>query len=366
MRMLPLVCVHGTYRSSESMLSPFLPGEPITYHERYYLRDHLATNTSDRPYIKEDTLSLHHTSNKEQRITMLTVFSYSLPLSIDDYSAKALLKIVLLLITGFSVHLSLSPPNPPASPKHCLSQKTFFERCVRWVTFCSKAMVWIETLCDAFVTTAQAFPSVQIVSTLAHILCPFPPTSTITSPSLILIIGALCTNLGALLRLACFRTLGSFFTFELAITPAHALITVGPYATVRHPSYTGVYLTLLGASAVGLAPGAWLRECWLRRGVCAAEVGIMKVSAWGLGALALEGDVETVKEAADSHCATHFGLGGLFAWSALAFWTVKVAYALRSTHRRLATEDAELHRVFGSVWEAYAKKVRWRLVPWVY
>ncbi|EPS97120.1 hypothetical protein FOMPIDRAFT_28089, partial [Fomitopsis schrenkii] len=144
----------------------------------------------------------------------------------------------------------------------------------------------------------------------------------------LIILGALATLFGAILRVACFRALGPLFTFELAITPSHSLVTTGPYAWVRHPSYTGIYLTLLGASAVGLAPGAWLRECALRLGA-------------GLGA------------------------GAALAWLVLAFWVFKVAYALRSTNRRLRTEDTELRKAFGVVWDEYAERTRWRLLPGV-
>ena len=64
----------------------------------------------------------------------------SMSVSVDPSSVQALVKILALLVTGFSVHVSLSPPNPPAPPKLRLaaSRKTLFERCVRWVTFCSK------------------------------------------------------------------------------------------------------------------------------------------------------------------------------------------------------------------------------------
>ncbi|EJF61557.1 hypothetical protein DICSQDRAFT_19069, partial [Dichomitus squalens LYAD-421 SS1] len=133
---------------------------------------------------------------------------------------------------------------------------------------------------------------------------------------------------GAQLRLACFRALGALFTFELTISPTHTLVTAGPYAHVRHPSYTGVYALLLGASAVLLAPGAWLAEAWLRPGAVARTA--------------------------------------VLAWAFVSFWVAKVAYALKSTNRRVVTEDRELHRVFGARWEEWAARVRWRLVPGVY
>lgn len=43
------------------------------------------------------------------------------------------------------------------------------------------------------------------------------------------------------------RTLGRLFTFVLRIRSNHELIRTGPYAFVRHPSYTGLYLESFGS-----------------------------------------------------------------------------------------------------------------------
>jgi protein-S-isoprenylcysteine O-methyltransferase len=50
------------------------------------------------------------------------------------------------------------------------------------------------------------------------------------------------------------RVLGKFFTFDVAILSGHSLIEAGPYRYIRHPSYTGALVTLLG---IGLALGNW-------------------------------------------------------------------------------------------------------------
>ncbi|KAH9830217.1 uncharacterized protein C8Q71DRAFT_717390 [Rhodofomes roseus] len=273
------------------------------------------------------------------------------PLDVDPSTFQALLKIAALVVTGLSVHVSLSPPNPPAPPKLRLAaaRKTFFERCVRWVTFCSKMMVWIGTLLDFLATTSLALPSIPVTSFVTSVLCPEHSSSSHTpllAASPLLIAGALATLFGAVLRVACFRALGPLFTFELAITPSHSLVTTGPYAWVRHPSYAGIYMTLLGASAVGLAPGAWLRECALRLGTCAVIFPAI---------------------AAPPCVHVHgLGLGTVLAWFVLAFWCVKVAYALQSTNKRLRTEDTELRKAFGAVWDEYAERTRWRLLPGVF
>ena len=48
--------------------------------------------------------------------------------------------------------------------------------------------------------------------------------------------------------------LRQLFTFDVAIHPGHSLVDAGPYRYVRHPSYSGALLTMLG---FGLALGNW-------------------------------------------------------------------------------------------------------------
>jgi protein-S-isoprenylcysteine O-methyltransferase Ste14 len=51
---------------------------------------------------------------------------------------------------------------------------------------------------------------------------------------------------GGLGRIWCYKTLGPFFTFELTIRTSHKLIKTGPYAYVRHPSYTFASILVVG------------------------------------------------------------------------------------------------------------------------
>jgi protein-S-isoprenylcysteine O-methyltransferase len=60
--------------------------------------------------------------------------------------------------------------------------------------------------------------------------------------------------LGVALRWFSATILGKYFTFDIAIQGGQALIEAGPYRYVRHPSYSGALLTLLG---FGLALGNW-------------------------------------------------------------------------------------------------------------
>ena len=51
---------------------------------------------------------------------------------------------------------------------------------------------------------------------------------------------------GIALRAWSILTLGRFFQYWIKIQPGHRVVTGGPYRYVRHPSYTGIALVLLG------------------------------------------------------------------------------------------------------------------------
>jgi protein-S-isoprenylcysteine O-methyltransferase Ste14 len=59
---------------------------------------------------------------------------------------------------------------------------------------------------------------------------------------------------GVAFRWWAIATLGSFFTFDVAIQTGQRVIETGPYRYIRHPSYTGALITLVG---LGLALGNW-------------------------------------------------------------------------------------------------------------
>jgi protein-S-isoprenylcysteine O-methyltransferase len=50
------------------------------------------------------------------------------------------------------------------------------------------------------------------------------------------------------------RVLGRYFTFDVAVHSGQTVIQVGPYRYIRHPSYAGAVITVLG---FGLALGNW-------------------------------------------------------------------------------------------------------------
>ena len=57
------------------------------------------------------------------------------------------------------------------------------------------------------------------------------------------------------MRLYAIGVLGASFTTAVAVAPEQTVIETGPYRLIRHPSYTGFLITLLG---LGLSSTNWL------------------------------------------------------------------------------------------------------------
>jgi protein-S-isoprenylcysteine O-methyltransferase Ste14 len=80
-------------------------------------------------------------------------------------------------------------------------------------------------------------------------------TTTIAGGWVPLLVGLLLMWLGIALRQWAVWTLGRFFTVVVRVTDGQSVVDRGPYRWVRHPSYAGLLLTLLG---LGVALGNWL------------------------------------------------------------------------------------------------------------
>lgn len=82
------------------------------------------------------------------------------------------------------------------------------------------------------------------------------PATAITSARTFLFwLGILLINVGIAFRLYAIHVLGASFTTTVAIAPEQTVIETGPYRLIRHPSYTGFLITLLG---LGLSATNWL------------------------------------------------------------------------------------------------------------
>jgi protein-S-isoprenylcysteine O-methyltransferase Ste14 len=133
------------------------------------------------------------------------------------------------------------------------------------------------------------------------------------------VFGALLSFLGGLLRLYCYRALGSQFTFEISFRSQHKLITQGPYGVVRHPSYSAAFIAFTGIGIYHGAHGSWVNESdVLEHTIGRTVIGTMTLMSFA-------------------------GLAGLV--------------------RRISTEDKMLRMQFGEEWEEWAKKVPYVTLP---
>jgi protein-S-isoprenylcysteine O-methyltransferase Ste14 len=73
------------------------------------------------------------------------------------------------------------------------------------------------------------------------------PAATIIRASMFFFwFGILLMYAGMALRLYAIKVLGRYFTTSVAVATEQTVIEVGPYRLIRHPSYTGLLITLLG------------------------------------------------------------------------------------------------------------------------
>ena len=135
-----------------------------------------------------------------------------------------------------------------------------------------------------------------------------------------LVSGTLLTALASLLRLSSFRSLGHHFTYQLAILPSHALVTTGPYAYIRHPSYIALPFIVSGCALSFTSQGTVLRE-WL-------------------------GESSTD-------------------WVVLSI-LIGMLYVGWQFVKRAEAEDKVLKEEFGKEWEEWARVVKYRFIPGLY
>jgi protein-S-isoprenylcysteine O-methyltransferase Ste14 len=81
-----------------------------------------------------------------------------------------------------------------------------------------------------------------------------PGAATPWQQTALFALGVIFILLGVALRWYSIRTLGRYFTRDVAVSSDQPVVQHGPYRLVRHPAYSGTLLTMLG---VGLAVTNW-------------------------------------------------------------------------------------------------------------
>ena len=135
-----------------------------------------------------------------------------------------------------------------------------------WACFASwiipEAIAWrIKRSTDSTKTRDQGSLSLIVVLWWVGIAMDFSlsllmPQAVISSRKTLVFFAGICLMLmGMALRWYSASVLGKYFTFDVAIQSGQVLIEAWPYRYVRHPSYSGALMTLLG---FGLALGNWV------------------------------------------------------------------------------------------------------------
>ncbi|KAI0319486.1 ICMT-domain-containing protein [Amylostereum chailletii] len=232
-------------------------------------------------------------------------------------------KLLCLAASAASYYFSFTPPLPAPTTRDEVYKGPFFETIVRRLTYMSKIFACTMLACEFLVVAAVAYPTTFHRTETLRTLCyrAVPNSTMLLTPTPTFLLGFALMASTAFLRLWCFKTLGNLFTFEVTVRPSHVLVTTGPYAYVRHPSYTAASLHLVGWFTIHFASGGWNRECELM---------------WTQGG---------------KWVALYFGLS-LF--SIISMW------------KRGPVEDEGLRKKFGDSWERYRKEVPSMFIPGIW
>ena len=169
-------------------------------------------------------------------------FSFSFDMESMSYELFPLVQLFLLILSTLSFHAGTTNPNRSSIGDYVVDEGFGASFGVYLVPKFIKILIWSSTLYQALYLYFQASSS-ALISTL------FPQISTVINCmpfTPISVVGYLFMIIGGMGRVWCFRTLGAFFTFEITIRNSHKLIKTGPYAYVRHPSYTFVFIMATG------------------------------------------------------------------------------------------------------------------------
>ncbi|KAI0636972.1 hypothetical protein C8Q77DRAFT_1071217 [Trametes polyzona] len=250
-------------------------------------------------------------------------------LLLSPIAITPLLKVPLLLSNATCTYYGMKPPTPIAKPQERAkyAKGDFMGRLWTPNVMVNLAVGLRATLCGVTILEAAALLAEHIPSSITgRLLALFLPGASTRSNALFItpmfLVGSALAISGGLIRIACHRALGRFFSWQLSVQDDHRLITTGPYSVVRHPSYSGWLLLVAGKALALLSPGSYF-----------VESGLSSTTAGRVGA------------------------GVVFGY--LAFVTVVLL-------RRIPKEDEVLSKEFGEEWQAWTKRTPYRLLPFVY
>ncbi|KAH7925617.1 hypothetical protein BV22DRAFT_1033772 [Leucogyrophana mollusca] len=234
----------------------------------------------------------------------------------------SLVKLPIILASCIAVHVSTTAPHDAARQE--IIAQSFREKVLLHglaaITNSIKGGIWAVGLAQTATVIAPHIPFERLPAALSVVKALGGPDNSSITPAFLF--GSALIISGGILRWSCYRTMGRLFTFEMSLRPGHRLVQSGPYSVVRHPSYLGSVMYMVGVFIVHGARGSWLRQS-----------GVLQSTA--------------VK-----------GLIGA--------WVLNVLNLGVSLVKRAPVEDALMKKEFGGEWNEYASRVRYRLIPGIY
>ncbi|KAG1804373.1 hypothetical protein EV424DRAFT_304179 [Suillus variegatus] len=234
----------------------------------------------------------------------------------------SLIKVPLILSSAITQQISFTPPNVPSSKEiiHQTFNEWVFTGLIMYGFPVVKAIYWAVSFAEIVTIVSHTTDSLSFIQAIAqHAVGHGIRDTPITFP---FILGTTLAVVGGLIRWWCFRTLGRFFTFQLSVRKGHHIVTTGPYAVIRHPSYTAGIIQMTGMIILHGSPTSWLR----RSGVL-----------------------------------DFFGLK-----LAVVAWLAQITLLIINIVFRVNEEDEALKLAFRDEWARWAKVVRYRLIPGIY
>ncbi|PPR01711.1 hypothetical protein CVT24_001587 [Panaeolus cyanescens] len=229
-----------------------------------------------------------------------------------------------------AVHISTTPPHPPPSNRERSVPSTWMEVILtqRWSVYIIQAISWAAALAEISVIISQLYPRHPLSRIIrSNFISPTARHPAARRNIRIRLTWKACAawclaTSGAYLRYLCYKSLGSLFTFEMSIRDDHRLVKNGPYKFVRHPSYLGLLMTVIGFLLWHASRGSWVREC----GHFTREKG---------GRLVL-------------------------------LYVMTILLIITGLLLRMRKEDEALKIRFGQEWDEWADGVRFKLIPIIF
>lgn len=146
---------------------------------------------------------------------------------------------------------------------HIWAFVVFVAACLVWNAPEAIGMFWQRAKVARKETASQDHHSMNILiglQTLGLILnfllaAVFPQAAIPWQRTALFAFGVGLMLLGVAFRWYAIRTLGAYFTRDVAVSAHQPVMQGGPYRYIRHPSYTGTFITMLG---VGVATANWV------------------------------------------------------------------------------------------------------------